>query len=129
MSEHNYESGIATVAESTQINTFEDLECWKNCRELRIFVAKHVVPALPKQGRYRLGAQVLDAARSTTANISEGYGRFHYLDKAKFCSNSRGSCREVVDHLITVDDEGLLPGELIARGNPLVHEAVKLLNS
>lgn len=22
----------------------------------------------------------------------EGYGRFHFLDKAKFCSNARGSC-------------------------------------
>src|SRR5689334_6702100 len=91
------------------INSFEDLECWKRCRSLRVFVAKDLVPALPKEERYRLGDQVLRAARSTTANIAEGYGRFHFLDNAKFCSNSRGSCWEVLDHLITAEDETLLP--------------------
>src|SRR5207237_1099643 len=65
---------------------------------------------------------------STTANIAEGYGRFHYLDNAKFCSNSRGSCWEVLDHLITASDEALLPPPLIERGKVLVHGAVKLLN-
>ena len=68
----------------TAISTFEDLQCWKDCRVLRLFVAKEVFPALPKDERYRLGDQLLRAARSTTANIAEGYGRFHYLDNAKF---------------------------------------------
>jgi len=121
-------SDVATVAEANPIRTFEDLKCWRKCRELRIFVARQIVPALPKHERYQLRAQLLDAARSTTANIAEGYGLFHYLDNAKFCSNSRGSCWEVLDHLITADDEGLLPADLIARGKILLHEAVKLLN-
>ena len=107
---------------------FEDLECWKKCRELRIFVAKEIVPALPKEERFRSGDQFLRSARSTTANIAEGYGRFHHLDNAKFCSNSRGSCWEVLDHLITSSDETLLPPAIIKRGKALVHEAVKLLN-
>lgn len=129
MSEHDHANlATVTVSKGQQIRTFEELECWKKSRELRIFVAKEVVPALPKHERYRLGDQILDAARSTTANIAEGYGRFHYLDNAKFCSNSRGSCWEVLDHLITASDEGLLPADLIARGKILVHQAVKLLN-
>ena len=37
---------VATVAESSPIKTFEDLECWKKCRELRLFVAREVVPTL-----------------------------------------------------------------------------------
>src|SRR5438093_9706235 len=74
---------------STAIRTFEDLECWNRCRVLRLFVAKQVVPVLPREERYRLGDQLLRAARATTANIAEGYGRFHYLDNAKFCSNAR----------------------------------------
>lgn len=90
-----------------RIRTFEDLECWKACRELRQFVVKEVLPVLPKDERYRLGDQIRRAARSTTANIAEGYGRFHYLDNAKFCSNSRGSCWEVLDHLITAHDEDM----------------------
>src|SRR5437763_14997319 len=125
MSEEDYTEEIGTrIAETFQIKTFEDLECWKKCRELRLFVAREAVPALPKDERYRLGDQFLRAARSTTANIAEGYGRFHYLDNAKFCSNSRGSCWEVLDHLITA----LLPLALIEKGKILVQEAVKLLN-
>ncbi len=112
----------------TAIKTFEDLECWKHCRGLRLFVAKEVVPALPKEERYRLGDQILRAARSTTANIAEGYGRFHYLDNAKFCSSARGSCWEVLDHLITADDEKLISSDLAAKGRTLVTHAVKLLN-
>src|SRR5437764_15294960 len=77
------------TTEPAVIRTFEDLECWKQCRMLRLFVARQVVSALPRDERYRLGDQLLRAARSTTANIAEGYGRFHYLDNAKFCSNAR----------------------------------------
>src|SRR5213076_753319 len=77
------------TTEPAVIRTFEDLECWKQCRMLRLFVARQVVPALPKDERYRLGDQLLRAARSTTANIAEGYGRFHFLDNTTFCSNAR----------------------------------------
>jgi|SRR5438105_3146999 len=73
----------------TVIRTFADLECWKECRTLRLFIAKEAIPVLPKDERYRLGDQLLRAARSTTANIAEGYGRFHFLNNAKFCSNAR----------------------------------------
>ena len=113
---------------STAIRTFEDLECWNRCRALRLFVAKQVVPVLPREERYRLGDQLLRAARATTANIAEGYGRFHYLDNAKFCSNARGSCWETLDHLITGSDEGLIATELLNQGRTLVNEAVKVLN-
>ena len=108
--------------------SFESLDCWQACRELRVFVAGEVVPALPMNEKYRLGDQILRAARSTTANVAEGYGRFHYLDNAKFCSNSRGSCYEVLDHLITAVDEDLLPTEILEQGRPLIEKAVRLLN-
>jgi four helix bundle protein len=110
------------------INTFEGLECWKECRVLRLFITRSVVPALPKEERFRLGDQLLRAARSTTANIAEGYGRFHHLDNAKSCSNARGSCWEVLDHLITAHDGNLISDGLLAEGRKLVNRAVKLLN-
>src|SRR6059058_1432980 len=116
------------TTEPAVIRTFEDLECWKQCRMLRLFVARQVVSALPRDERYRLGDQLLRAGRSTTANIAEGYGRFHYLDNAKFCSNARGSCWEVLDHLITAHDEGFLPVALLDEGRARVTPAVKLLN-
>ena len=68
------------------------------------------------------------AARATTANIAEGYGRFHYRDNAKFCSNARGSCWETLDHLITGNEEVLIATELLNQGRTLVNQAVKVLN-
>jgi len=110
------------------IRTFEDLDCWRECRKLRSFIARELVPSLPAIERNRLADQLLRAARSTTANIAEGYGRFHHLDNAKFCSNSRGSCWEVLDHLITGNDEGLIEDAMLATGRALVATAVRLLN-
>ena len=113
---------------SEKITSFEDLECWQACRRLRIFIAKTVVPTLPKEERYGLASQILRSARSTTANIAEGYGRFHYLDNAKFCSNAWGSCFETLDHLITANDENMIPNEMLSKGRQLVNEATKILN-
>lgn len=110
------------------LRTFEDLECWKACRELRIFVARVFCKELPKEERYRLGDQILRSARSTTANIAEGYGRFHYLDNAKFCSQARGSCWETLDHMITAQDEELVPDEMVEEGRAITSKAIALLN-
>lgn len=110
------------------IRTFEDLECWKACRDLRNFVRRKIVPVLPKEEIFRLTDQLIRSARSTTANIAEGYGRYHYLANAKFTSNSRGSCWEVLDHLITANDERLISDDLIHEGRELVNRAVKLIN-
>ena len=117
-----------TDRSENKIRSFEDLKCWQACRDLRLFVAKEVLPVLKREERYRLGDQILRAARSTTANLAEGYGRFHYKDNAKFCSNSRGSCWEVLDHLITAVDEGILPPKMVAKGRALVNNAAKLIN-
>jgi four helix bundle protein len=42
-----------------------------------------------------IGDQFIRAVDSIGANIAEGYGRFHYLDKIKFYYNARGSLFEV----------------------------------
>jgi four helix bundle protein len=114
--------------EARIIKTFEDLECWKASRDLGDFVVRQVLPGLPKDEKYRLADQTLRAARSVTANIAEGYGRFHYLDSSKFLSNARGSAYELLDHLITAEAEGLIPAELLQEGRKLVDRAVRLLN-
>ena len=110
------------------LRSFQDLDCWQTCRAVRVYVAKEIIPALPRDEKYRFADQLLRAARSTTANIAEGYGRFHYLDSARFCSNARGSAYEVLDHLIAARDEGLLSDELVNRGEALVESAIRLLN-
>ncbi len=46
-----------------------------------------------------IGAQFIDAADSISANIAEGFGRYHKKDKIKFYHYSRGSVLECVDWL------------------------------
>ena len=112
---------------STSFRTFEDLECWQACRELRMFAAK-VCQAIPKKEAYRLKDQILRSARSTTANIAEGYGRFHYQENIQYCRHARGSAYEVLDHFITGVDEDLIPETSLSECRILVEKSVKLLN-
>lgn len=111
-----------------KIQSFEDLKCWQAVRSLRQFVVREVLPQLPRDEKYRLGDQVLRAARSAPANIAEGYGRYHYLDNSKFLSNARGSVYEVLDHLVTTNDEGMVSDELLEQGREQVTVAVRLIN-
>jgi len=111
-----------------EIRSFEDLKCWQAAREFRLYVARAVLPILPKEERFRLGDQLLRSARSMTANIAEGYGRYHYLDNSKFCSMARGSCYETLDHLITALDEGLITEELLTEGRIRFEATKGLLN-
>ena len=115
------------MSEERIIRSFEDLDCWKVAREVREFV-RQIVGGLPKVEKYRLGDQLTRASRSITANIAEGYGRFHYLDSSKFFSNARGSTYEVLDHLITASDEGLIDSKVLDQARRLIESAIKLNN-
>jgi len=110
------------------IRSFEDLECWKTARNLRLFVSREIVAHLPKEERYELASQLRRAARSVTANIAEGFGRFHFRDNYKFCSNARGSLFEVLDHLITAHDDHYINAATLSEGRHLFEAAKRLLN-
>lgn len=70
---------------------FETLECWQRCNELKIFLKENVLSKLPASERYELYSQILRASRPSTANIAEGWDRYHYKDNIKFLINARGS--------------------------------------
>jgi len=91
-----------------ETKTFEELEAWKAGRELRKFVFTSIRPLSLQQKEFDLADQIKRASRSVTHNIAEGHGRFHYLDNYRFCSLSRGSLNEVLDQLITCDDDSLI---------------------
>jgi four helix bundle protein len=75
----------------------KDLEVYQLSRKLssdawRIFCRMNY------EDRSHIGDQFLRAVDSIGANIAEGYGRYHFLDKIRFYYNSRGSHLEAFTH-------------------------------
>jgi four helix bundle protein len=60
------------------------------------------------QSKKTMGDQWITATDSIGANIAEGFGRYHYLDKNKFNYNARGSLLEVFHWLTLLDQRGVL---------------------
>ena len=115
------------MEETTQIQSFEDLMAWKACRTFRLF-AVSCVNQLPRDEKYLLGDQIRRAARSTTANIAEGYGRYHYKENIQFCRQARGSLYEVLDHFIAAHDEKLITSNCLDECRTHHESAIKILN-
>jgi len=109
------------------ITHFTDIEAWKLARKLRVAVYS-VIKELPTEERYDLASQMRRAAISCSANIAEGYGRFHYQENIQFCRISRGSMYETQDHLITCTDNQYISKELYDKIWELSMNAIKVLD-
>ena len=79
-------------------NDFRDLEVWQRCKDIRKKIW-NICKDFPSEEKYKLSDQMIRASRSATANIAEGYGRFHYQENIQFCRQSRGSLYELIDHI------------------------------
>ena len=108
------------------IRSFEDLDCWKSCKEASLGF-KQIIKTLPKEEK-ALVSNIRRAARSTTRNIAEGYGRFHFKENIQFCRISRGSLYELVDDLITLKDENYISTEEYSKLRGQVQTSIKILN-
>jgi four helix bundle protein len=73
----------------------KDLEIYILAREISK-IAWQIYKNLSYEEKKIVGEQFIRAIDSICANIAEGYGRFHYLEKIKFCYNSRGSLEEAL---------------------------------
>ena len=71
----------------------EELEVYKDALELGNEVWK-VYSAMNWHDQKIIGDQLITATDSVAANVAEGYGRYHFLDRIKFYYNSRGSLLE-----------------------------------
>jgi four helix bundle protein len=72
-----------------------DLEVYKLARELSK-IGWEIYDSLDWQTKKIMGDQFIEAPASAAANIAEGYGRHHYLDKIKFFYNARASLRNAM---------------------------------
>ncbi|BDS08944.1 hypothetical protein NT6N_39840 [Oceaniferula spumae] len=110
------------------LKTFEDLEAYKAARAFRVFISQSIAPKLLDAKEFDLLNQLKRSSRSVTANIAEGYGRFHYLDTAKFCSNARGSLCETLDHMNVAVDDLIIDEKLYQQARNEYETSTKLLN-
>ncbi|EAZ82463.2 four helix bundle protein [Algoriphagus machipongonensis] len=110
------------------ISDFRTLECWMKCKELREVIKTEVISKLPNEEKYRLADQLIRAARSTTNNIAEGWGKFHYKDQIKYCYQARGSCAEIIDHMVIAFEEKYCSKETFESIEKLAQESMKLIN-
>jgi four helix bundle protein len=109
-------------------NHFYDLPVYQKCRLFRKNVSQTVKNNFPKSEEYHLKSQILDSSRSITANIAEGFGRFHYQENIQFCRQSRGSLTETMDHLITAFDEEYINSDQLKVLNDEYKVCLKELN-
>jgi len=82
----------------------EDLEVYKLARELSKIGWK-AYESLDWRDKKINGDQFIESTDSVGANIAEGYGRFHYLDKIKFFYNSRASLNECNNYWLELLNE------------------------
>lgn len=109
------------------LSSFEDLECWKEAASLRRKV-RVVTKTFPAEEKFRLVDQLVRASRSATANIAEGFGRYHYQENTQFCRQSRGSLYEVIDHLIVANEEEYITKEQLNELKEQTHKSIAILN-
>ena len=107
--------------------TFEDLQVWQKGRILRRNISD-LVKSFPKEEKYKLKDQLIRASRSVTANIAEGYGRFHYQENIQFYRQARGSLFELIDHLTIAVDEHYIKNDLFGEIKDTILEIIRMLN-
>jgi four helix bundle protein len=66
------------------VKSFEELDCWKKAASLRRRISA-LVKTFPSDEKYKLVDQMVRASRSATAQIAEGFGRFHFQENIQFC--------------------------------------------
>lgn len=107
--------------------SFEELECWKACREVQSFL-RPVIKKMPPEEKFDLTDNIKRAVRSSSRNIAEGFGRYSYQENIRFCIIARGSLHEVIDDLITCKEESFINMEEYNTGRKLIDKAIALLN-
>jgi four helix bundle protein len=76
-----------------------------------------------------IGKQLVRAADSVAANISEGYGRYHYKENLNFCFYAKGSLKETTTWMTKARNRNFISLEKYAELNQLCESlSVKLNN-
>lgn len=110
-----------------EIKNFYDLEAWQKGHSLVLEVYK-ITKIFPEEEKFGIISQIRRAAASITANIAEGFARFHFNDKVKFYINARGSAAEVQNFLLLAKDLGFISLDICNNLGTMAAEVRKLIN-
>lgn len=106
--------------------SFKDLECWQLCREVKVWT--YEILEAKKVKDFDILSNMKRAARSTTRNIAEGYGRFHFKENIQFVRIARGSLTELEDDLDDLVLQGIVSVNEQKEGQILIDKAHKSVN-
>jgi four helix bundle protein len=106
----------------------EDLRIYSLAMEISEQIWK-VVSDWNYLARDTVGKQWVRSADSIAANISEGFGRYHYKENKQFLFYARGSLYETKTWLKKATNRGLVPDEISQRLLAQLNQLGPQLNS
>ena len=77
---------------------------------------------------FGITSQLRRASSSVTANMAEGFARYHYNDKIRFYYQARGSVAEVQNFLLLARDLKLIDKETCQQLGETSKDVEKLIN-
>ena len=95
-----------------KLSRFEDLDCWKEARQLTRQIYDAIGLNQTWQKDFRLCGQIQGSAVSVMANIAEGFVRHSDKEFVQFLFVAMASAAEVQSHLYVALDQGYLSKEM-----------------
>jgi len=102
-------------------------ECYKLALHIIVSV-QGLIKTLHPEEKYDLTAQIRRSSESVTANIAEGYGRYHYLDSLYKYSIARAELNETLSHVINARVLGYIEQPMFDSVYLLIRETEQTLN-
>lgn len=110
-----------------QIKNFYDLNAWKKSRMLVLKIYKITIN-FPSNEMFGIISQLRRAVCSISANLAEGFARYHFKDKIKFYYQARGSLAEVQSFLVLALDLKYINMKTCKELGELANEVNRLIN-
>ena len=111
---------------SDSINHFTNLIAWQKHHKITLEIYK-ITKDFPKDELFGLVSQIRRSASSISANIAEGYGRYHSKDRVRFYLHARGSNTELQNWIILSHDLGYIDSNVFEDLKSSVFEGYKII--
>ncbi len=108
------------------INHFTHLIAWQKNHSVLLDLYG-ISKKFPSEELFVLVSQIRRAALSVTANLAEGYGRYHIKDRLRFYVQARGSNTELQNHIIVAHDLDYIDDSEFERLKAAIFEGYKLI--